>query len=57
MDIRRFSDYNGTKKGGMTMVYELYLEAVRTKVTRFEHASRLINGKELACAVGMASEV
>ena len=36
------------------MVYELYLEAVRTKVTRFEHASRLINGKELACAVGMA---
>ena len=34
MDIRRFSDYNGTKKGGMTMVYELYLEAVRTKVTR-----------------------
>ena len=23
-------------------------------MTRFEHASRLINGKELACAVGMA---
>lgn len=36
------------------MVYELYVDAVRTKVTRFEHASRLINGKELACAVGMA---
>ncbi len=36
------------------MVYELYLDAVKTKVTRFERASRLINGKELACAVGMA---
>ncbi len=36
------------------MVYELYVDAVRTKVTRFEQVSRLINGKEMACAAGMA---
>ncbi|HJC46887.1 MAG TPA: DUF3837 domain-containing protein [Candidatus Lachnoclostridium pullistercoris] len=36
------------------MVYELYLESVKIKVTRFEQASRLINARELACAVGMA---
>ena len=36
------------------MVYELTLQSVQIKTTIFERPAKLINYKELSCAVGMA---
>jgi hypothetical protein len=38
------------------MVYELTLKAVQIKTTIFETPAKLINYKELSCAVGMAQK-
>ena len=50
-------DYNKTitRKGwSYFMVYELTLTATQIKTTIFDPPARLINYKELSCAVGMA---
>lgn len=38
------------------MVYELTLQSVQIKTTIFETPAKLINYKELSCAVGMAQK-
>ena len=38
------------------MVYELTLQSVQSKTTIFETPAKLINYKELSCAVGMAQK-